>query len=644
LAKASFPGSPSYGPSFATSDFQLNRQPTSLEIAPTLVYVKTNATTGIIASLFDGHGNYIPERTVLFVVKENGTSIYARAVITNIKGQAPLGALPLGAGNYDVTVYFGGVVPLPGGQSVTVDDGRYVASDTVGKITVTLVLDDTPPEITCPADIVVGTDSGVCEAVVTFAPTATDDKGVFMVVCEPPSGTNFAKGTTEVTCTVTDAAGYTASCKFNVTVEDRTAPDVTVPADIIVNNSPGFGTSNVTFTVTASDNCGVAELVSTPASGSAFPVGTTTVISVATDTAGLKTTKTFNVTVTDTEDPQITCPGTIASNTDPNLASAVVTFPVTATDNTPGVTVVCLPASGTAFPIGTTTVNCTATDTSGRTATCSFQVVISDAQAPVITCPPDITVYTAGTSATVDFTVNATDNSGVPPTVVSSPASGSSFPIGTTAVTSTATDAAGNTSTCSFTVTVVDNVAPTITCPADITVFALSGAPGAVVNYTVTATDNLGVTSLVCTPASGSTFTSGTTTVVECVARDAAGNAATCSFTVTVIPSTVPITASPDVLHPPNHKMISITLTVNYAGIAPLATARVVQVTSNEPINGTGDGDQSPDWYFTGTDLTLQLRAERMRNGTGRIYTITVEIVDALGGKHYGTTTVFVPQ
>ena len=55
-----------------------------------------------------------------------------------------------------------------------------------------------------------------------------------------------------------------------------------------------------------------------------------------------------------------------------------------------------------------------------------------------------------------------------------------------------------------------------------------------VVNYPApTVTDNCAGTSVVCTPPSGSVFGLGVTTV-SCVATDAVGNTASCSFTVTV--------------------------------------------------------------------------------------------------------------
>ena len=66
-------------------------------------------------------------------------------------------------------------------------------------------------------------------------------------------------------------------------------------------------------------------------------------------------------------------------------------------------------------------------------------------------------------------------------------------------------------------------------------------------------------------------------------------------------------------------------------------------VSSNEPVNGTGDGDTAPDWVITG-NLTVDLRAERSGTGSGRVYTITVRCTDASGNSSTKTVTVTVPH
>ena len=79
--------------------------------------------------------------------------------------------------------------------------------------------DATPPTLTVPADVVVdATDPA--GASVTFAATATDAIDPSPTVqCAPASGTEFAVGTTTVTCTATDASGNAATASFTVHVE-----------------------------------------------------------------------------------------------------------------------------------------------------------------------------------------------------------------------------------------------------------------------------------------------------------------------------------------------------------------------------------------------------------------------------------------
>ena len=184
-------------------------------------------------------------------------------------------------------------------------------------------------------------------------------------------------------------------------------------------------------------------------------------------------------------------------------------------------------------------------------------------------------------------------------------------------------------------------------CRTPITVEATSAA-GASVTFQATATDvvsgNLPVSYSI---NPGSTFPLGTTTVTAS-ATDAAGNTATGTFTVTVVDTTGPVieslTASPNVLWPPNHKMVLVRLTAQVADLVDTAPAtRIISVASNEPVNGSGDGNTAPDWEITGA-LTLNLRAERAGGGSGRVYTITVESRDGAGNASTRTVEVRVPH
>jgi hypothetical protein len=146
-----------------------------------------------------------------------------------------------------------------------------------------------------------------------------------------------------------------------------------------------------------------------------------------------------------------------------------------------------------------------------------------------LTCPPNqtVTAMAGATSAVVNYPAPTVTPAGA--TVTCTPASGTSFAVGTTTVTCTATFG-GATQSCQFTVTVL--APPTITCPANLRLTATS-ATGAIVTYPAPTTTGAGVT-VTCTPASGANFPVGTTTVT-CTATNTAGSAS-CSFTVTVDP------------------------------------------------------------------------------------------------------------
>jgi hypothetical protein len=177
--------------------------------------------------------------------------------------------------------------------------------------------------------------------------------------------------------------------------------------------------------------------------------------------------------------------------------------------------------SGDLFQIGATLVTCTATDSFGS-ASASFPVFVLDIGSPVVTVPGDIVTG----NPVVTFTASAVDAVNGSVAVTCDPASGSTFPLGTTVVTCFAYDAQDNFGLARFNVTVSDG--PVLTLPSNIIVEATSSA-GVAVAFTVTATDNATID---CTPASGSTFPLGTTTV-NCTASASTGTTSG-SFTVTV--------------------------------------------------------------------------------------------------------------
>lgn len=436
-----------------------------------------------------------------------------------------------------------------------------------------VVNDNEPPTLNnCPANLTLKTnDDGGADCAVTLSyvpPTFSDNcdgTGPATLLSGPASGTslNTSGSPYTVVYTKTDLAGnpVLTNCTFTVTVQDDTKPLITCPGSLTVSNDAGQCGAIVTYPMpVASDNCQMMGLdhISGGLSGSLFPVGTTSVVWMATDASNNTRLCTFQITVNDVQAPSISCPAQQTRNTDPNLCTAVATYASpTVSDNctppTPAVSYQFSGAttsawqpgtgSGSAFNKGITTVTLRATDAGGLTKTCTFRIIVLDAQAPAFSlCPTSQTLSTASNSCSsnpvIYATPTATDNCAPAPAVmrISGPASGSVFPTGTTAVIWRATDGAGRTALCSFSVTVTDNTAPVISCGAPIVVAGAGSPCGATVFYaTPTASDNCSLASLFLQSGlvSGSNFPAGNTLNIW-RATDTQGNTLTCAVSVTV--------------------------------------------------------------------------------------------------------------
>ncbi|MBK9452429.1 MAG: HYR domain-containing protein [Bacteroidetes bacterium] len=108
--------------------------------------------------------------------------------------------------------------------------------------------------------------------------------------------------------------------QLTVVISDSELPTITCPVNITGNNDPGLCSKVVTFSApVGADNCAGPTTTQTAglASGSAFPVGTTTNAYLVTDAAGNTATCSFTVVISDNELPTITCPANITGNNDP---------------------------------------------------------------------------------------------------------------------------------------------------------------------------------------------------------------------------------------------------------------------------------------------------------------------------------------
>ncbi len=95
--------------------------------------------------------------------------------------------------------------------------------------------------------------------------------------------------------------------------------------------------------------------------------------------------------------------------------------------------------------------------------------------------------------------------------------------------------------------------------------------------------------------------------------------------------------STPDELWPPDHEMILMTLDVTVADNSGWAFWYIESVSSNQPEDGLGDGDASPDVIFDPEDdlQALSLRRERSGNHPTetRIYTVTLKAIDMAGNE-----------
>jgi hypothetical protein len=375
-------------------------------------------------------------------------------------------------------------------------------------------------------------------ATVTYSVAATDQVDPTVPVsCNPTSAGNFPLGTTTVDCSATDDAGNQATGSFRITVQDRTAPKLTL-RDLTVEAAAGQGTEVLSYPVSAVDLVdGKLPVHCPPDPPRHFPLGDSTVDCSATDKAGNTAAGRFTVTVKDTRPPQIPpMPDITAEATSP--AGAELRYPIPPAIDLVDATVPvrCTPAPGP-FPFATTTVICSATDKAGNEATRTFTVTVEDTTGPTITVR-DLVVEAKSADGTkvAAYPVSADDLVDGPVTPDCSPAAPHRFRLGDTTVECSASDRAGNKATPgSFTVTVKDRTPPEIPVIPDRTEQTAS-SDGRTIDYeTPPATDTVdNDVTVSCVPPSGHFFKV-QTTPVTCTATDDAGNQAERSFNITVV-------------------------------------------------------------------------------------------------------------
>ena len=321
------------------------------------------------------------------------------------------------------------------------DDGGPGA--TIRTLSVTVV-DNVPPTIFVnPGDELRSADVGACTYLTTgteFDATIGDNCSLIITYILSGAttgsftgtldGVEFNTGITTVNFSAVDPSGNVSNgLSYEVEVEDTEAPTVSpCPSDEVFITAPGScssALSNITapaFPGEITENCTIVSInwastgaTSTSGSGNVatnFNLGMSTVTYTVTDASGNTGTCSFNVTVTDDEDPTfVNVPGnqsigtSTGSATPLNLCDGFFAWnhptindncagPYSMTVAFSGATVVAaapaLQGNPTTqfFNLGATTVTYVATDANSNTSSITFVVTVSDNEAPVVTPAP----------------------------------------------------------------------------------------------------------------------------------------------------------------------------------------------------------------------------------------------------------------
>jgi hypothetical protein len=433
--------------------------------------------------------------------------------------------------------------------NVGVTTVTYTATDNSGNSSTTsftvTINDNTVPTITCPGNVTVTTDAGICTGDTTvLTPVVGDNCGTpalfhfttgvtalgtaMMPISGNANGVDFNLGTSVINYIVRDAANNSATCSFSITVQDNQKPVITCPTGPITRNittTPGcnYTVAGTEFNATATDNCG-APTLTWSASGSALTasgsgsmngqvltIGATTITWTAVDGSMRSSSCSFVVNVKDNSAPVISL-----------TSGPIVIAPISATDCSKVITFTRPDISALVSDCGAVTMS---------------EVVISGPDLSVLVPPavPAFNTSTGGGSVTAQF------------------------PAGITRVAYYWIDAAMNFDSVHYTFVVQDTVKPVAACK-NLTV-SLDAAGDAYLTSALAnngSTDNcpLGVViSIRSTNPNVATNAVRDTLVFECpelgnnpyslTITDASGNSRTATCTVTIVDNSLPTVVCP---------------------------------------------------------------------------------------------------
>jgi len=406
-----------------------------------------------------------------------------------------------------------------------------------------------------------------------------------MVVVQNPAPLSVLTQTTNIELTISDPSGNSATCNFNVVLQDTIDPTIVCPANTnqARNASCQVDLNDYRSLAVGTDNCTVSgSLVYTqsPAPTSVIATPTTVTITV-TDAALNEQSCQFLVTPVDTTAPTITCPTNLQQTSNASCQyvlaneSGIIAFDDNCTSST-SLIITQNPIAGTSISLGITPVVFTFEDEAGNSNSCSVNFEVVDLTNPTITnCPSSTTIYADQNCDVVlqnySSGIVASDNctSLANLSITQNPVAGTSISA-SQIITISVTDEANNTAQCNFNITILDTIAPIIICTGDTTISINSSCQFVMPDFgpTVSGTDNCSVFSaMTITQTPAPTTNQSGMTVAILTLTDEQGNSSSCSINITPLDTIAPQIICPTIAAIDNGASCDFVLP-DYSGLA----------------------------------------------------------------------------
>ncbi len=450
----------------------------------------------------------------------------------------------------------------PAGTVITGDTTITIfAEDNAGNIGsctfMVLQNDSIPPTITCPGTQTEEVNANNCMFSLpdyTGLAIAADNCNTVTVTQDPVMGTLVGVGTTTITLTASDGSN-TASCTFDILVEDTSMPNAVCAAPFSVSlDATGIATITVADVDGGSnDFCGILNASIDVSSFTCDDLGPNTVTLTVEDTNGFISSCTTTVTVEDplfvcNQPPTAVCEAVVVdANANCEGEATVSDFDGGSFDPEGLPTTITITPEGP-YPLGVTNVTLTIDD-GAFTDSCTTTITVIDTNPPILFCVEDQFEVVDGSCSFVvpDYTssVSVSDNCSTL-SITQDPVAGTIVSAGVTSVEIIASDGP-NQVTCSFNLTVADEIAPIAVCQ-NITVQLDATGVATITPNDVDAgsSDNCGTITMAIDTNTFTCSDIGENPVVFTV-TDAAGLTSTCNVLVTVEDTLAPVVSCQDI-------------------------------------------------------------------------------------------------